>query len=159
MARKPPSGGFFLCGICVLLAFVGPVRYTEIMKRLSVLVLLAIIPALIFCQDSDYVTITPTEAHAMLEKGAPLLLDVRTPGEYALQYVPGSVLIPLNQLPSRLEEIDDYKNRDVLVLCRSGNRSRAASQILVDTGFTNVYNIDRGIIGWTLDGFPVTYGE
>ena len=95
----------------------------------------------------------------MLEKGEPLLLDVRTPGEYALQHVPGSVLIPLNQLPSRLEEIDDYKNRDVLVLCRSGNRSRAASQILVDAGFTNVYNIDRGIIGCTLDGFPVTYGE
>lgn len=73
--------------------------------------------------------------------------------------MPGSLLIPLNELADRLEEIDSYKTRDILVICRSGNRSRAASQILVDAGFTNVYNIDRGIIGWVQGGFPVTEGD
>ncbi len=124
-----------------------------------ILLFITILPALLFCRDSGYVTITPVEAHSLLIEGDPLLLDVRTRGEYEAQHVPGSVLIPLNELPSRLEEIADYKELDVLVMCRSGNRSRAASQILVDAGFTSVYNIDRGIIGWVKEGFPVEEGD
>jgi len=95
----------------------------------------------------------------MLEKGEPLLLDVRTPGEYADRHVPVSLLIPPNELSDRLGEIADHKKRDILVICRSGNRSCATSQILEDAGFTNVYNIDRGIIDWAQDGFPVAEGE
>lgn len=112
-----------------------------------------------FCRDSGYTTILPAEAQAMMEEGEPLLLDVRTPGEYAAQHVPGSVLIPLNELSSRLGEIADYKTRDILVICRSGNRSRVASEILTEAGFTNVYNIDRGILGWAQSGLPTIVGE
>lgn len=129
------------------------------MRQIPVIALLLILPVLVFCRDSGYVTITPVESYSMLEEGDPLLLDVRTRGEYAAQHVPGSLLIPLNELSSRLEEIADHKGRDVLVICRSGNRSRAASQILVDAGFTSVYNIDRGIIGWVQEGFPVEEGD
>lgn len=129
------------------------------MRQIPVIALLLILPALLFCREPGYVTITPEEARAKLETGEPLLLDVRTRGEYAAQHVPGSLLIPLNELTNRLDELADYKTRDVLVLCRSGNRSRAASGILTDAGFTSVFNIDGGIIGWAREGFPVEEGD
>jgi len=129
------------------------------MKRLLIFAFIVILPALVFCRDTGFTTIPPAEAHAMMEEGTPILLDVRTRGEYADRHVPGSVLIPLNELSSRLGELSDDKTRDILVICRSGSRSRAASQILVEAGFTSVHNIDRGIIGWERDGFPLEEGD
>lgn len=103
----------------------------------------------------SYTSIAPSEAYRMLQEGDPLLLDVRTPGEYQERHVPGSVLIPLIELPARLAELDAYKESEILVLCRSGNRSRDASGILIRGGFKSVYNIEQGIIGWERSGYPV----
>lgn len=102
-----------------------------------------------------YTNISPDEAYGMLQEASPLLLDVRTTGEYEDLHVPGSLLIPLDELSSRLAELDAYKESDILVMCRSGNRSRTASEILVRNGFKAVYNIQQGITGWERSGYPV----
>ncbi|MCX5794598.1 MAG: molybdopterin-synthase adenylyltransferase MoeB [Elusimicrobia bacterium] len=78
-----------------------------------------------------------------------LLLDVREPGERALASIPGSQLIPLGELPSRLSEIDAYRGRPVLVLCRSGNRSAQAVRLLREKGFSGVLNVAGGIAAWS----------
>lgn len=86
-----------------------------------------------------------------------LLLDVRQPEEYADTHIPGARLIPLPELEHRLHEIDP--DREVLVYCRSGNRSMVAARFVVDSGLApaRIVNVVGGITAWsgnTLKGFP-----
>lgn len=74
------------------------------------------------------------------------LIDVRQPREYREAHIPGARLIPLNELPQRLGEIDPARN--TIVYCRSGKRSGAACQILGQAGFTRVLNLHGGMLQW-----------
>lgn len=74
------------------------------------------------------------------------LLDVRQPKEYEQQHLPGAILIPVNEISSRLGELD--KNKATLVYCHNGIRSKAAAQLLQGNGFDTVYNIRGGIRAW-----------
>jgi rhodanese-related sulfurtransferase/rubrerythrin len=81
------------------------------------------------------------------------LLDVRQPGEYEASHIPGAKLIPIAQLPDRLDEIDPEK--PVIAYCAVGGRSRVAAQMLSGRGFRKVCNLTGGIKGWnglTADG-------
>lgn len=99
-------------------------------------------------------SIDAKQAQAMKNQGA-LLLDVREPGEYASGHAPGSVLIPVGQLGSRLKEIQSYQNKPVAVICRSGRRSAAAAEILQKAGFSAIRNVDGGMMAWERAGLPV----
>lgn len=81
-----------------------------------------------------------------------LLIDVRTPEEFASGHISGAVNIPVESLQSRLSEVSNAQ--PIVVYCRSGNRSATASQILEQAGYSNVYDLG-GIIDWTAQGFPV----
>jgi rhodanese-related sulfurtransferase len=82
------------------------------------------------------------------------LVDVREPEEWAETGVPqGAALIPLGDLESRAAS-DLAADRPVYVICRSGNRSRTGSDILVGLGFTEVYNVDGGVTAWLDAGLP-----
>jgi rhodanese-related sulfurtransferase len=83
---------------------------------------------------------------------APLVLDVRTPAEFAEGHVPGAVLIPHDQLASRLAEIG--RDRWVLVYCRSGKRASQAEKVLADAGI-EVRQIDGSWLRWQAEGRPV----
>lgn len=92
--------------------------------------------------------ITVQELKQRLDAGENLhLLDVRNPDEYEADNI-GAKLIPLGDLPDRLDEIEDWKNEEVLVHCRSGKRSAMAQQILEQNGFTNVRNVTGGMLAW-----------
>lgn len=78
-----------------------------------------------------------TNLQSVIEEGA-FLVDVRTPGEFAGGHVKGSVNIPLNRVPMELAKFKNKKN--IIVFCRSGNRSSQAKSILEQNGFTNVVN-------------------
>lgn len=83
------------------------------------------------------------------------LVDVREPNEWTATGVPvGSVLIPLGELEQRAPD-GLAKDRPVYVICRSGNRSRTGSEILLKLGYTEVYNVDGGIQAWLKAGLPV----
>jgi rhodanese-related sulfurtransferase len=81
------------------------------------------------------------------------LLDVRTPQEYAQGRMKGSVLIPINELERRVQEVP--KNRPILVLCAAGSRSKLAAGFLVNKGYGDVYNLTDGLSGWYRNGFPL----
>ncbi len=88
-------------------------------------------------------------------EGTYTLLDVRQPGEYEQEHIPGARLVPLPSLPDRFGEI--MKHEPVIVYCAVGGRSRVAAQMLAGAGFTNVYNLSGGIKGWngpTTEGPP-----
>jgi rhodanese-related sulfurtransferase len=73
------------------------------------------------------------------------LLDVRTPAEHLLQAIPGSYLVPVQELKDRMRELP--KNREIIVYCRVGNRSASACTLLAQEGF-DVKNLEGGIQAW-----------
>ena len=78
--------------------------------------------------------------------GEVVFLDVRQPKEYAHGHLPGAKLLPLGDLDSRLAELD--KDKQIVIYCASGGRSRVAAQILAGKGFRKVYNLTGGIKAW-----------
>ena len=94
------------------------------------------------------------QAQSMNQQGA-LLLDVREADEYAAIHAPNAKLIPLRQLGSRLQEIAPYKDKPIVVMCRSGRRSAKAVALLQQAGYTQVSNIKGGITAWESDGLEV----
>lgn len=96
--------------------------------------------------------ISVTEASEMRDSGA-FMLDVRTQEEWDEYHMPGATLIPLDQLASRLDEVP--REKDVVVVCRSGNRSATARDILLDAGFESVTSMAGGMSEWRADGYPV----
>ncbi|KAB7730375.1 rhodanese-like domain-containing protein [Rudanella paleaurantiibacter] len=90
--------------------------------------------------------ITVQELKGRLEKGEKLnLFDVREPNEYEQDNI-GATLIPLGELPFRMDELDGLQDEEVIVHCRSGARSARAQQLLEENGFTNVRNLVGGIL-------------
>jgi len=83
-----------------------------------------------------------------MEKRAPVtVVDVREPFEYEIAKIDGSKLIPLGELPSRLGELP--RDQEIVVHCHSGMRSAQAVQIMRDSGFANVFNLEGGIDKWS----------
>ncbi len=110
-------------------------------------------------QVATYNDITGSDAaRVMLSEKDILVLDVRTQQEYTgdLGHLKGAKLIPVDELSSRLGEIAAYKKKKVLVVCRSGVRSKKAAAILVGAGFENVNNIIPGMSGMAqVPGAPI----
>lgn len=95
---------------------------------------------------------TPSELAAKLRSpNPPRLLDVRQADEHAFVALPGSTLLPLGELVSRVEEIEEWKNEEVVVYCHHGIRSANAVAQLRAVGFTNVHNLSGGIDRWTTE--------
>lgn len=118
--------------------------------------LLASFTLLIACAPASsqaYTTVSVQDLRTAQQAGE-FVLDVRTPAEYAEAHVPGATLLPLQDLPARLNEVP--KDRKVYVICRSGSRSAQASQVLTDGGHRNVYNVDGGMLAWDAAGFPTS---
>ncbi|MFA6921487.1 MAG: rhodanese-like domain-containing protein [Gallionella sp.] len=93
-------------------------------------------------------------AQSMKQQGA-LLLDVREPEEFSAVHVQDAKLIPLGELEARLPEIATYKDRPIVVMCRSGHRSARAVSLLKEAGYSQVSNIKGGITAWEKDGLQV----
>jgi len=94
-----------------------------------------------------YQRITAETAHQMMQQHSGfVLLDVRTEAEFREGYIPGAILIPVNELERRAAELPD-KDAVIFVYCRMGVRASNAARILVQQGFTQVFNIG-GIVDW-----------
>src|SRR5688500_16719827 len=95
---------------------------------------------------SDWAS-TAVELKKKLDAGdTPFILDVREPNEYQINRIPGSVLIPLGELPRRYQELP--KDREIISQCKMGGRSAKAMDFLKSVGFTNVKNLKGGILEW-----------
>lgn len=127
---------------------------------LSLLIIGALVAITAGCnsfKNGDSATVQSISAQELKEKMDTsedfLLLDVRQQDEYDFVNLDGT-LIPLGQLSQRITEIDAYKDKEVVVMCRTGSRSGQAARILVREGFQNVYNLSGGITGWSRDVDP-----
>jgi rhodanese-related sulfurtransferase len=99
--------------------------------------------------------ISPRELMEKLRSAKPpRLLDVREPEEHQMVALPGSTLIPLGALPWRLEEIEDWKDEEIVVYCHHGIRSLHAIGQLRSSGFRKLHNLAGGIDRWTMEVDP-----
>ena len=98
-------------------------------------------------------TVSVDEAYAMYQKGDTFFVDVRELSEWNEYHAPGTTLIPLGELASRLNEIP--RDMPIVVVCRSGNRSQEGRDILLEAGFTNVTSMAGGLNEWRTAGYPI----
>lgn len=99
--------------------------------------------------------VSVAEAAAKREAGA-FVLDVREPSEWAESHIPGATLIPLGDLAARVNEVP--RDKEVVVVCRSGNRSRTGRDLLAQAGFTNVTSMAGGLKEWSAAKLPTVTG-
>lgn len=93
-----------------------------------------------------------SEAYTLYQNGA-FVLDVRTVEEWNEFHAPNTTLIPLDQLAARLNEVP--RDRQVVVVCRSGNRSQQGRDILLNAGFQQVTSMTGGLNEWRASGYPI----
>lgn len=128
------------------------------MKNFLIILLIVILIVIIFtgctrigknqaANKSAYKKISAEEAKKIIESEDVIILDVRTQEEYKTGHIENAVLLPLNDISSKAEELLQDKDAKILVYCRSGNRSATASKQLIKMGYTNVYDFG-GIISW-----------
>jgi rhodanese-related sulfurtransferase len=101
-------------------------------------------------------TITPEEVEALMAADSTcVIIDVRTPEEFHGEsgHIAGSLLIPIQELDARMSELRQYKQRQVVAVCRSGNRSGRATTMLNNSGFT-ARNMVGGMLRWNAEHRP-----
>jgi rhodanese-related sulfurtransferase len=96
--------------------------------------------------------ITAAQTYEKYQQGA-FILDVRSQDEWNQYHIKGSTLIPLEQLQERVNELT--KDKDIVVVCRSGRRSQSGAAILQKAGFTHVSSMSGGLNAWTAANYPV----
>jgi rhodanese-related sulfurtransferase len=99
--------------------------------------------------------ISVAQAKEKYDSGA-FLLDVRQPEEWNEYHIPGATLIPLGELASRVDELP--KDKEIVVVCRSGNRSQQGRDILLNAGFDQTTSMAGGMIDWRATGYPTVSG-
>ena len=126
------------------------------MRSYSIAVaLFALLAAPAFAESpAEAPSIAPTELSARRAAGtAPIVIDVRTPDEYAAGHIPGAVNIPFDEVAARISEVD--APHGVALYCMVGPRARKGESALLGAGYTSVLHIDGGLAAWQAAGLPV----
>ena len=122
-----------------------------------VIAVIAIIIGLSGTNQSDSLAkeVSVDLAHQLRADGA-FMLDVREPDEWNSGHIPGATLVPLGQLPDRLNELP--VDQEIVVVCRSGNRSATGRDILLDAGFNQVTSMAGGMNEWAAKNYEIVTG-
>ncbi len=122
------------------------------MKKGLLLLIAFITIFMVSCSGGNgFETISAAEAKTMMDADSSIiLLDVRTASEYNEEHIEGASLLPLDDIEATASKVISNKTATYIVYCRSGNRSNQASEILVDLGYENIYDMG-GIIDWPYD--------
>jgi rhodanese-related sulfurtransferase len=127
---------------------------------LLAVIVLAVIGGIVYSQMTPAAASIPDEisvaqAAAKRDQGA-FILDVREQSEWDQFHIPDATLIPLGQLSSRLNELP--KDKEIVVVCRTGHRSAQGRDILRQAGFTNVTSMAGGVTEWQNQGLAIATG-
>ncbi len=138
-------------------------RDMAIPRKCSILTLLFLSMILVGCtgeSSSEWQRLNAVEFEEAIEEiDDAYLLDTRTQAEWENDgHIVNATLIPHDEIDLRVSELPDDKDTTILLYCRSGNRSQTAAQTLLDLGYTDVRDLETGIVGWKNAGYPVQYG-
>ncbi|MCC7449988.1 MAG: rhodanese-like domain-containing protein [Anaerolineae bacterium] len=148
-SSRPPRWWLGL-GLVVIVAAVGFVVFRQIANSANP-------PRTILTDtDSSPLEVSPAVVLAKRDSGA-FILDVRAESEWNEFHIPGSTLIPVDTLASRTQELP--RDKEIVVVCRSGNRSAKGRDILRNAGFTRVTSMAGGLTEWKALGYPTVSGQ
>ncbi|MFS2005931.1 rhodanese-like domain-containing protein [Duganella sp. CT11-25] len=98
---------------------------------------------------------TPQDVTMLINRSKATIVDVRDAKEFAEGHLPEAKNIPLAELDKRIGELDKFKSKSVVVVCKSGARASSAAAKLAKAGFADVVNLDGGIAAWQKAGLPL----
>lgn len=93
--------------------------------------------------------VTPRDVQASLESGDIVLIDCRRPDEYERARIEGCHLVPMEELPTRMEDLEDFRDQSIVIYCHHGIRSLRVAAVLRHSGFDEVYSMAGGIDLWS----------
>ncbi len=128
------------------------------MGRFAIAIVLgALVATVAFAEDPESTkvpSISAAELHAWGESGAaPVVIDVRTPNEYASGHIPGAINIPFDQVAQRIAEIETPQG--VALYCMVGPRARMGESALLAAGYQRVLHLEGGLAAWKAAGLPI----
>jgi rhodanese-related sulfurtransferase len=108
-----------------------------------------VIFSITMCSKNNIDVVSMEEFQSKILDSNTVVLDVRTEEEFhgPLGHIKGAILIPIDELSSRVNELNELKSKDIYVVCRSGNRSNFGKDILRENNF-NAINVDGGMLAW-----------
>ena len=122
----------------------------------KVIALMASVLLLAGCSSSSSaVDLSVSEFSSKVAEAGVITLDVRTPGEFNEGHIEGALLVDFQSGNFENEIVSLDKSKTYAVYCRSGNRSGQAVKVMSDAGFTDLYNLDGGVIDWANAGLPL----
>ncbi len=113
---------------------------------------------LIACSPSDNTAVnqvSPIESAGLQSNNFAVIIDVRSNREWDNQRIPGAIHIPLSDLKGRMDELKSYEGKQLIMQCAVGGRSSKAVEILQQAGFSNVSNMNGGLVAWQKANLPV----
>jgi len=106
--------------------------------------------------EAEPLVITAAELAGRLDgPDVPVILDVRSPEEFAEGHIPGAINVPYDQVGARLGSLEPYRDAEVVVYCRTGRRAGVAEEVLREAGFESVVDLEGHMTGWSEAGLPV----
>jgi len=124
-------------------------------KLAFITLLTALLSTFAFAKSVQDISQQDFQKLAHSDKANILVLDVRTPEEYSQGHVPGAINISHTTIKDNLAKLMTYKNKKIVVYCRSGRRAGFAAEILAKNGFKNLYHLDGDMNGWAKAGLPI----
>ena len=127
------------------------------MRKFLALIAVPLMPLLAACGGSsaNVVNLSTQEFASSIKNSEVVILDVRTPGEFASGHIQGAINIDVEgpDFQSQIATLD--KSKEYAIYCRSGRRSIVAADLMSDKGFTKLSNLESGIISWQGSGYPL----
>lgn len=121
----------------ILLAVFAAIALFNIIRRRSIV------------NNENVKNLSPEEAYNFINDNKDIIiLDVRTKEEFGSGHIPKAKSFPVHEISFRIEELEKFKDKPVLVYCASGGRSPAAIKHLLKNNFTNIYHLNKGISAW-----------
>ena len=128
-------------------------------SRMRPVAILALVALVASCTRSDAApagSIDAKELAAQVAAGkAPVILDVRSPEEFAAGHIQGAINVPVGELADRLTGLELARGEEIVVHCERGPRAAKAETILIESGYTNVRDLSGHMSGWRAAGLPV----
>ena len=108
-------------------------------------------------QQSKVVSLNTKEWHDRLKEDPGTIIDIRTPDEWRSGYIEDADFANIfdQDFIYQVNKIQEKKNKPLYIYCRSGNRSKEAMRILSENGYNQIYELNKGILGWQKEGFTI----
>lgn len=127
-----------------------------ILSAAWIAVLLMLVYSFVGARLRGYASANPNLATQLINRENAVVVDVREENEYLKGHIVNAIHIPLSYLNDRIKDLDKYKDKPIIVGCRTGQRSAQACAQLKKHGFEKVYNLSGGVMAWQNDNLPLT---